>query len=269
MSEEATGGDLHPGFNATPKPAAAVADGTTADRSQADRTRGHSPARDAREQQPTSQERMIRVGETDFSEKQITNSLVFRAEQDVRERSLPTAPDKYEIKNSPSFKPPEGFKFEWDMNDPLLKSAREAAFTGKLGQENFSKFLDLYASNKIAEQQRLAPAREAELSKLGSAATQRIDALETWLKARVGDKSKLLVAQMRNFPVAAMVETFETLMKQFSDQNGAQFDQRGRSEQQAPSGKIAGYENMTFAQKRIAQINQQFGAKRGQSGAER
>jgi hypothetical protein len=254
-----------PSGNATSEHAAAAAPaGTTADR-----TRGHSPARDAREQQPTPQERMIRVGESDFSEKQITDSLAFRAEQDVRERSLPPSADKYEIKLPADFKAPEGFKFEFDMNDPLLKSAREAAFTGKLGQENFSKFLGLYAANKIAEQQRLAPAREAELSKLGTAATQRIDALETWLKARVGDKSKLLVAQMRNYPVAAMVETFEGLMKQFSDQNGAQFDQRGRSEQEQPTGKIAGYDNMSFTQKRVAQMGQQFGAKRGQGGTER
>jgi hypothetical protein len=123
MSEENTGA-APSGGNATPKTAAAApAEGATADRSQAEnpRAREFSPARDGREQQQTApQERMIRVGESDFTEKQVTDALAFRAEQDVRKQTLPPSPDKYEIKLPADFKAPEGVRFEFDKNDPGL-----------------------------------------------------------------------------------------------------------------------------------------------------
>jgi hypothetical protein len=68
------------------------------DRSQAEnpRSRGFSNARDAQQTPPP--EKMVRIGESDFAEKQVTDALAFRAEHDVRRQSLPTAPDKYEVK---------------------------------------------------------------------------------------------------------------------------------------------------------------------------
>jgi hypothetical protein len=89
------------------------------------------------------------------------------------------------------------------------------------------------------------------------------------LKARIGTKANLIAAQLRNYPVASMVEGFEEIMSAFTRQGGADFDQRGRAQEEKPTGKIPGYENMSFAQKRVAQMGQQFGAKRGQSGTER
>lgn len=62
-----------------------------------------------------------------------------------------------------------------------------------------------------------------------------------------------MIAQMKAYPVAAMVETFEGLMQQFSNQGGADFTQQGRSEQEQPAGKIPGYDNMSFTQRRVAQ----------------
>jgi hypothetical protein len=62
-----------------------------------------------------------------------------------------------------------------------------------------------------------------------------------------------LVAQMRAYPVAAMVETFEGLMKQFSDQNGAQFDQRGRSVEEPKRSSIPEFTGNNFVQVRTAQ----------------
>jgi hypothetical protein len=221
-----------------------------------------------REQQAAPQERMVRVRDSDHSEQAVADALAHKAEQDVRKQSLPQSPDKYEVKLPPNFKAPEGVKFEFDMNDPGLARFRELAHARGMDQQTFSDALGIYAANKISEQERLAPARAAELSKLGSAAENRIGAVETWLKARVGNKADGLVAQMRQFPVAAMVETFEGIMDQFSRQGGVDFDQRGRVQEERPTGKIPGYENMTFAQKRVAQMGQQFGAKRGQGRTE-
>jgi hypothetical protein len=252
--------DLHPGFTTqgavTPPPEQSGQPG--ADRQMADnpRTRGHSPARDAREQQQdTVIESKVKFGDgTEYSESQVRDALAHQAEQEVRKRSLPPSPDKYEIKNTPNFKPPEGFKFEWDMNDPGIKAAREIAHARGLDQETFSSLLDVYAANKIGESQKLGTARAAELGKLGSAANQRIDAIETWLKSRIGAKAGLFVGQLRNFPVAAMVEGFEEIIRGASNQGGADFSQSGR-QQQEPAPKVPAFDGTNFGQVRAAQDN--------------
>ena len=142
--------------------------------------------------------------------KRVSDLSAFKAEQDVRKQSLPAAPDKYEIKLPAEFRPPEGVKFEFDANDPALKNARELAHARGVDQETFSDMLGVYAATKIAEHQKVGVAKTAELSKLGSAAESRIDAVSTWLKARVGAPADGLIAQMKTYPVAAMVESFET-----------------------------------------------------------
>lgn len=188
----------------------------------------------------------------DIFSKRVNDLSAFKAEQDVRKQSLPNAPDKYEIKNTPNFKAPEGVKFDWDMNDPGLKAAREIAHARGLDQETFSSLLDVYAANKIGESQKVGVAKTAELSKLGSAGPQRIDAVETWLKAKVGAKADGLVAQMKNYPVAAMVESFEEIIRQFSGQGGAEFTQSGR-QQQEQAVKVPVFDGSNFAAVRAAQ----------------
>jgi hypothetical protein len=184
--------------------------------------------------------------------KRVSDLAAFHAEQQVRKNSLPAAPDKYEIKLPPDFQAPQGVTFEFDKNDALLAKSRELAHKRGMDQETYSDFLGLYAASKISEQQQLATARGAEMAKLGSAAQGRIDAVDTWLHARVGTKADIIVNQLRNFPVATMIEAFEEVIRQFSHQGGAEFSQSGR-QQQDNSGKIPGYETMSFVQRRAAQ----------------
>ena len=211
-----------------------------------------SPARDAREQALEPSERKIKLGDAEYAETDVRAALAHKIEAEARKAALPQSPDKYEIKLPPDFKPPEGVKFEFDMNSPELKRFREIAHQRGMDQESFSDALGVYAANKVGELQRLSVARNAELAKLGSAAPARLDAIETWLKARVGTKANVIVAQLKNYPVASMVETFEGLMRQFSGQGAADFSQSGR-QQQEDTGRISGYENMSFAQRRAAQ----------------
>jgi hypothetical protein len=186
----------------------------------------------------------------------------FKAEQDIRKNSLPKDAAGYEVKLPAGFKPPEGMTFEFIKDDPGLKQAAEIAHARGLDQEAFSDMLGVYAANKISEATKVATARTAEIAKLGAAGPQRIDSIDTWLKARVGPKADVLIAQLKAYPVASMVETFEEVIRQFSNQGGAGFDQRGR-QTQADQGKIPGYENMTFEQRRAAQMNQKANAASG------
>jgi len=182
----------------------------------------------------------------------------FKAEADVRKSTLPASPDKYEIKLPEGFKPPEGMAFEFNADDPALAQARTLAHQKGWSQQDFSEALGIFASTKVAELQQTNTAREAELAKLGTTGPQRIDAIETWLKAKVGDKAAIAISTLKSFPVAANVEMFESIIRAFSSQGGTTFDQRHR-EGGDDKGAIPGYEKMSFAQRRAAQMNQQYG----------
>ena len=124
-------------------------------------------------------------------------------------------------------------------------------------------YFGLYASTRVGELAQVTAGREREMGKLGAAGPQRIDAVETWLKAKVGDKANVLVATLKQYPVAATVEALEGIIRAFSSQGGTNFTQSGRDQAEEP-GRIPGYENMSFAQRRVAQMNQ-----RGPSQRER
>lgn len=174
------------------------------------------------------------------------------AEAQIRKNSLPGDPTKYDVKLPQDFQAPQGITFQFDQNDPMLAKSRELAHKRGLTQEEYSDFLGVYAATKISEHQQLSQARDAQKALLGSAADSRIAQIETWLRGRVGTKADGLVAQLKNFPVAAYVEAFEELARQFSHQGGASAPAGGRVEPDN-SGRIAGYETMTFEQRRAAQ----------------
>lgn len=217
---------------------------------------GWSPALERRQQSEASAANRIAIDGAEYSTDDVRAALVERAEAQVRKTTLPQSPNDYKIENTPTFKAPEGVQFQWDMNDPLLQQARQLAHKQGLGQDQFSSFLDIYAANKIGEMQRLGTARAAELSKLGSAAQNRIEAISTWLKSRAGSDAEVLVNQMARFPHAGMIRAFEKIIQQFSGQGGAQFDQRGRTVEETNPGRIANYENMSFKERRVAQMEQ-------------
>lgn len=170
----------------------------------------------------------------------------------MRKAAIPAAADKYEAKLPADFKAPEGMEFQLNADDPALAQFRTIAHKRGMDQETFSEALGAFAAVKIAEHQQLTAGRTAEMTKLGATADARIGAVETWLTAKVGDKAAPLIAQLKSFPVAAHVETFEGIIRAFSSQGGTSFTQSGR-EGEAEKGKIEGYENMSFEQRRHAQ----------------
>jgi hypothetical protein len=128
-------------------------------------------------------------------------------------------------------------------------------------QAGFSRLLGIYASTKVGELAQTNAARADQIAKLGSAGPQRIEAVETWLKAKVGDKANILISTLKQYPVAATVEALEGVIRAFSSQGSTGFSQSGR-EGQEDAGKIPNYDSMSFTQKRMAQMNQR-GPSRG------
>jgi hypothetical protein len=239
------------------------------------RARGHSPARDARSQQqqpapgnepaqPAADagspqpEQKIRVGDGEFTAAELQSAIAERAEAASRKATLPSSADGYEIKLPDGFQAPEGVRFEFDAADPALKSARELAHRHGIAPEVFQQMLGVYASTKIGEAQRNAQLHDVNMRQLGTAGPQRLDAVATWLTARGGPDGTKMAAFLRAYPSAPIVKTMENLMRAFSNQGGADYSGQHRESADAEAGKIPGYENMSFAQKRAWQMQQQF-----------
>jgi hypothetical protein len=217
------------------------------------RSRGHSPARDAREQRPVDAERKVTVGGTEWDEKVVADAMAERVERQLAREALPKDPGGYEIKLPEGFKPPEGMAFEFKTDDPALKQFREIAHRRGMDQATFSEALGAFASVKVAELAQTNAARDAQLRQLGSAADARIDQVATWLNAKVGDKAKVMIATLKQFPIAANVEALEGIIRAFSAQGGTNFTQSGR-DQADEGGRIPGYENLSFVGRRVAQM---------------
>ncbi|MGH6672355.1 MAG: hypothetical protein ACRECV_10340 [Xanthobacteraceae bacterium] len=229
-----------------------------ADWRQAQQEGGQQQSADGQQQASAAPE-TFSIDGADYAADDVRAALKFKAEQDIRKSGLPASPDQYQLTLPADFKAPEGVKFEFDSNSAELQNFKRLAHARGLDQQTFSEALGIYAANRIGEQQQLGTARTAELAKLGSAAGNRIAAVETWLKSQVGARANLIVNQLKNFPVAGMVEMFEDLARNSSNQGSASYSQSGR-QQEENQGKISGYEGMTFAQKRAAQ-DAQLGAR--------
>jgi hypothetical protein len=197
--------------------------------------------------------RTVSVGGQEYPETEISQALAERVERQLAKSGLPAAPDKYEIALPEGFKPPEGMAFEFNQDDPALAQARNLAHAKGWSQQDFSEALGIFASTKVAELAQTNAARQDQLNKLGAAGPQRIDAIATWLNAKVGDKAGIMIATLKNYPVASTVEALEGVIRAFSSQGSTGFSQSGR-EGQEDQGKIAGYDRMSFTEKRLAQM---------------
>jgi hypothetical protein len=195
----------------------------------------------------------ITIDGAEWTHDQIREAISHRVEFDARRAALPKAPNEYQATLPTDFQAPAGVRFEFDAQDPALARARDIALKRGIDQETFSDMLGVYAATKIGEQERSAALIQANRDKLGAAADNRINAIDTWLKARVGDKAKPMIAALKAFPVVETVEAFEGIMRAFTNQGGANFTQSGRSESQ-PEGNIPSLRSgASFASVRAAQ----------------
>jgi hypothetical protein len=176
-----------------------------------------------------------------------------------RKASIPAA-ESYQLKLPADYQLPAGTEWSFDGADPgLITAARQFANESGMSQDGFSKLLGIYAAARIAEDQKFAAAKAAEVTKLGVNAPTRVDAVKTWLAAMTGDKAKSMLAVLDHSPTAATVEAFEQLMRAFTSQgvSGSPGAARDASHGREPA-KLSDtdYAKLTFAEK--AQYAAQF-----------
>lgn len=146
------------------------------------------------------------------------NALVaFKAEHDANLAQVPDSADKYEVKLPQDFKLPDGFKLPEgqeaiiDADDPRVAAAREYAHANKFSQAQFEGLIALGAQADIAEMSRLSTAVEEQRTQLGSKAQERINAVTTWLGAKLG--GELADALVPLMYTSKSVQAFEALMR--------------------------------------------------------
>jgi hypothetical protein len=151
----------------------------------------------------------------EFTEQELRDLLTAKGEAELRKASLPVSPAEYKAELPANFEMPAGIsEFKFDEADPLLVDARNWAHAKGLDQATFSEMVGLYATAKVKETAQLSAAHAAEVAKMGANGTQRVTALETWLRGIVGDK---LAGPMRGMMVTAdIVKGLETLQHKFS-----------------------------------------------------
>lgn len=178
----------------------------------------------------------------------VNDHIAFKAAEDSRRLTLPAKPEDYKLALSKDFKPPQGVEFVPNDNDPILPQARAFAQKHGLTQEAFSELVDLHAAGQIGTQQAITNAQAAEVAKLGTNGTARKTAVDTWLKAQVGDD---FGGEISRFTFTAkQIQAFEALMAKGRTQGAASPNNTGREPPTEP-GKVAPeqYAKMTPAQK--------------------
>jgi len=71
----------------------------------------------------------------------------------------------------------------------------------------------------------------------------------------MGPDADALAGALERAPVAKTIVAFEKLMRKWSSQGGADYNQSHR-DNETNTGGIPGYDDMSFAQKRAAQMSQ-------------
>jgi hypothetical protein len=174
-------------------------------------------------------------GNLELKGQEILDLLKFKGETDLRRAAVPADPSQYKIEAKDVVLPP-GVEWRFNDADPALAAARTWAHANGLSQDQFGSLLGQYASMEAAKEATFRTAMKRELDALGTNATMRVSALETWLNGVVGPD---LAKHMRGGMFSAkIVEGLEKIATQFASQGHAPFTQYGRTPPDAP-GRVS------------------------------
>lgn len=145
------------------------------------------------------------------------NDLVaFKANRDAELAQVPESAEKYEVRLPATFKLPEDVKVpEGEMvlntDDPRIQLLREVAHSQNWSQAQFEDVLAMGVNMDIGDNKRLQEAAAAEREKLGSRGADRVNAVTTFLDAKIGKEHAGALRGMMF--TAKQVEAFEALQR--------------------------------------------------------
>src|SRR5262249_27322175 len=133
----------------------------------------------------------VKVGERVFTSDELASLAERAAAEDVRKASLPADPSAYRLELPSHLQLPACVEVKFADNAPVLgpviNQARAWAHSQGFSQEQFSSMLGLYAGSVADERAKFNEAVRREIEALGPAGTARVTALQTWLRAELGE----------------------------------------------------------------------------------
>jgi hypothetical protein len=205
------------------------------------------PSTSADPTKPTKQDAKVKVGELELTETELKGLLERKGLEESRKLTLPGDPSKYALTLPDDFKIPQGIEYKIDENSPAATLARQFAVDAGLTQAEFSRMVAIHAAVEVQQVANLKTARDAELNKLGATGFQRITAVETFLRGRLGDDVGRAMGGM--LVTAKHVEGFERLMQQFANGGSGSFSPPRHSSEPARISD-AEYNAMSYTEKK-------------------
>jgi hypothetical protein len=191
-------------------------------------------------------------GDKGFKKQDFDDLVAFKAERISADASRPESADAYEVKLPETFKLPDHIQLEdgqqiVNPDDPRIVELRKIAHGKGWSQQDFQDVLALGVSMDIAADEQRVTSLKVEADKLGSRSKERIEAVTSWVDAKLG---KELGTELKGMLFTAkQVQAFERLMSLYrGDVPGTP----GAGREQADSSKIEGFENMSFRQRMAA-----------------
>lgn len=176
----------------------------------------------------------------------------FKAAEDVKALSRPQKAEDYKLELPADFKPPAGVEFKLDASNPALGQLKSVAHKHGLTQDAVNEIIGVYAGNEVGTQAAINAAKQAEIAKLGPTAPARVDAVTNWLAGIDSSADKGDAKALAGMLVTARhVEAFERIITKLTTQGSASFSQSHRVP--ADTKEIAGFDTMSFEQRRFAQ----------------
>lgn len=195
----------------------------------------------------------LRIGEGEtayeLSADNVKMLMAQKAESDLRKPQIPASAADYKPELPVSLKMPDGITFQIDVNDPAYKDLANFAHSRGWDQEAFSTAIGIFANREARQAAAFAEAQRAEVQKLGANGTSRVTAVETWLRAELGDD---LANGMRSMMVTEkIVRGFEKLAGQRVTQGAAPISQAHRTPEPSAPGRVSDeeYGRMTSAER--------------------
>jgi hypothetical protein len=193
----------------------------------------------------------IKVGETEYTAKEISEAVAFKAEQDLRKTQIPATAAEYKLELPQDFKLPNGAQFQVaPINDPVkgpaMQAFQEWSFKNGLSQTQFSEALGLYASATSNEQIAIGNAAQREREAAGVNVPVRVDAISLWLKAHYPAAAPAFIATLAT---AKQLDAWESIISRSINGGSGSFSRRG-NEPEAQKLSDAAYDKLSYGEKK-------------------
>jgi hypothetical protein len=188
-----------------------------------------------------------KIGDLELTEQDVKSLLERHALEESRKATLPSDPRGYKLELPADFVVPPGVEFTFNENDPRARLAREFALENGLSQAQFSKLIAIDAARQVEELAALNRAVDAEIKKLGATGTQRVTAIQQFLRGALGDDGatpfiKTLVSEK-------MVSGWERIMQRVSSQGVGSFSQSHRESDERSGPSDEAWSKMSYGER--------------------